>query len=897
MSTFMETAACRGVRPSGIVSSVQRPRSELIARLLKERRVARFIVAPDGYGKSSLVYAYADVVFSFRHTFWINGRSPCFLRDLDASTMALAMRRIDDAPCLVIFEDVPRLDADRTMLFAQLVDTLLDWGNEVIVTCAPSGDAYGGHHQDRLLITARDMLLNDDEMHIALRGEQISEEAIAAEPAAERVACLKWKRGGERDLLLGIRREELPSDVMLAAVTLLVLQRGEVDDLRAFVSFGARRLAEVILLLEEGYPFLGIAASEGTFETVHVDAAVLGETLGHPSEALVRASAFKDRDTLIARFSDALVSRGEHERAMGVVMAFATKGGCGAWLVQRGWRFIADGAALPVRNVHAVVARSSFRNRSACNAIVAWAALILEDRVGAASFAKRVVSHHAATCPDKALAGLALLKGPSPSHVDKGCETLRALLSSPEAASDEAAEDGAGAWIDWRQAAGIALAFQEGPSEGLAAWCASHEAAESLTAEAARPLRNALLLGAGWLFEALLDGSARIRSPRESAEDDEAPAPSGMVPLADAMRAARFASSSLELAVGEGGDAGWCELFAVSQLERVVKVTPALATQVQSAAAMSALRRVEMRVLSQREEYRRTCAHHDRKMEEYLETHPDAFRNEARMPRATNSKARSVAPSMYVSLFGSLEVRVGDEPVDSKHLKRQKTKALLAILVLAHGREVARDKLARMLWPESGIESARKNLYGAWAQLARALSVDGSCPYLVRDQQGCRINRRLVSSDVAEFESLCRTLLFGRSEELEWERVLARIGESYADDILPTETDVEAISAVRDKYRLQLTDALIAASSKLARTGETQGALWFAREAMHRDETREDVYAALMEAQIAAGQRAAAIDTFMACRRYLSEQLGIDPSPHIVSLYRSIIETEVALTR
>ena len=59
--------------------------------------------------------------------------------------------------------------------------------------------------------------------------------------------------------------------------------------------------------------------------------------------------------------------------------------------------------------------------------------------------------------------------------------------------------------------------------------------------------------------------------------------------------------------------------------------------------------------------------------------------------------------------------------------------------------------------------------------------------------------------------------------------------------------------------------------------------------------TIEDACAALMEAQLGAGQRAAAIDTYLSCRRYLVEELGIDPSPSIVALYRSAVEAEEAL--
>ena len=72
-------------------------------------------------------------------------------------------------------------------------------------------------------------------------------------------------------------------------------------------------------------------------------------------------------------------------------------------------------------------------------------------------------------------------------------------------------------------------------------------------------------------------------------------------------------------------------------------------------------------------------------------------------------------------------------------------------------------------------------------------------------------------------------------------------------------------------------------------------ALWFAREAAGRDRSREDACAALMEAQLGVGQRAAAIDTYLSCRRYLVEELGIDPSPSIVALYRSAVEAEEAL--
>ena len=100
---------------------------------------------------------------------------------------------------------------------------------------------------------------------------------------------------------------------------------------------------------------------------------------------------------------------------------------------------------------------------------------------------------------------------------------------------------------------------------------------------------------------------------------------------------------------------------------------------------------------------------------------------------------------------------------------------------------------------------------------------------------------------------------------------------------------------IRERCRSRLVDGLIAASLRLARSEEHTGSLWFAREALRRDSRREDVHIALMEAQIAADQRGPALETYFQCRRFLAEDLGIDPSPKLVGLYRSIIEYEEAL--
>lgn len=890
MSTFIESAACRGRRPQGLVARVHHQRSELVARLLKERRVARFLVAPDGFGKTSLAYAYADVVFSFAHVFWLSCRSPCFLRDLDAGRIGADVLRLDESASLVVFEDLPRLDAERAASFSGLLDALLERGVEVIVSCAPSCDVYGGLQQGRLVLAGADLLLTPAEWRVSLRGEDAdADDSVPS--AAERVACLRWKESGEADLLAGLRREELPSDLLLAMFALLALGEGDLDDLGAFLSVGRQRTEEVVGLLARDYPFLGVERRDGSFSAARVSIGSLAEAVGPLFDLLAQASAFETRDALAGRFADALVVRGEHARAMELALAFATKQGASSWAASRGWRYLADGHPLPLRQACDALARSAFKKDPSYNALAAWAAYELADAAGAASFARRAAFGQATPCAEAVLSCVLLVRGGSQERDARVLQTLELQVVRLAESAGAAGESTAGEWLDALALGRLALAFHEGAALGLEAWLELAEGLEAAS-EGSAAREAALLMAASWLFEDLASGGARVRASR--AETGGEGSDPDAVGRDDLLRVARFTASCADRK-GAAARTDWCEHLAFSALENFSKAMPELPLVLPGAPALARLRRFELSLLAQREDYRKSCARRDRQMSEFYETHPNVFRDDARTAPATSAPARVMAPMLHVSLFGSMELRLGDEVVDPKLVRQQKVKVLLAVLVLARGREVTRDRLAQMLWPQSAPASARKNLYSAWSKLSRALTVEGSCPYLIRDQLGCRVNARLVTSDVAEFESICRTLLFGKSEELEWEKLYASVEESFADELMPAEVENETIVALRDKYHVQLLDALLVAARRLMRAGEAQGALWFAREALRRDRTREDAYATLMEAQIAAGQRGAAIDTFFACRRYLADELGIDPSPRIVGLYRSVIEVEESL--
>ena len=267
MSTFIESAACKGRRPERVAVSHLVARPELISRLLRERHVPRFLVAPDGFGKTQIAFQYADTVFSFLHVFWINGKSPCFLRDLDNGRIIYEMHKIENGTFLVVFEDIPRLDDERAENFSCLIDELLEKGNEVIVTCVPSRDAFGQRHRDRLKLDSSDFLLNEVERKLST---PISSSAIQSKNPvlASQVACLHWGGDSGVKLLNALVLEELPSEVFLVIFIMLVLREGDMNDVAAFVSMQID--TTFISRLVQGYPYLGITERDGTFYTIDV---------------------------------------------------------------------------------------------------------------------------------------------------------------------------------------------------------------------------------------------------------------------------------------------------------------------------------------------------------------------------------------------------------------------------------------------------------------------------------------------------------------------------------------------------------------------------------------------------------------------------------------------------
>ena len=811
--------------------------------MLRERNVARFVVAPAGFGKTSLVHEYAETVFAFKQVFWFDATSPCFLRDVDAGVLVESMRAQEVEPFLVVFEDVPPLDNARAELFCGVLDDLLELGCEVIVTCTPTCDAYRDQ-LDRMLISANDLLLSNEELDYLRTPSEREQTPSSHIPRAQRIPGIVWKGDADGSFLACALREELPLDVCAALLVLTCLGEGSLADARNVVRIDS----DVIELLASSYPYVGVNASHGTFETADFTVGEVAEAFRGRLEEIELYAQGQGAQALARRIANALLELGRCERACDVAHLLVCASERAEWLGACAPRLEQAGCLLRARSVYDSVA-PDLLDVSAHVAQAVRCALLGEN-VSACVAARRAIAC-GPLFDQRALVQLVQCACSVGEAAEQAHARVRDICDVGQASSH--AE-----YLRCIAAALDALDDEQGIENALASW---------LGAYASEQLNPVLLYAAVRLFARIEQTGAQACAWEDMAsaiarEASRVYAQTDTLPLALALAAASF--------------------------QRCVE-SGALAMPPLDAACALAASRAERMLLEQRMQCENDRARKLRSRRAYQQTHPNSFRRDC----AEQQHPSMDAPRLTVNLFGGFEVRLGDAPVDPALLSRQKVRMLLALLVVNRGRDMSRERVMKLLWPDSTFEAARSSFYATCSRLRTALSApDGTCPYLIRTQRTMRINIDMLVSDVLELEDVCRAMLFNRPGRGGWGHLFARVEDAFSGDLLPGDDGCEVLDALRRDCRTRLVDALITASGKLVESGDIREGLWFARAALVRDQAREDAYVAVMRAQIASLQRSAALETYFSCRRYLANDLGIDPSAETMRLYRSIIEVE-----
>ena len=259
---------------------------------------------------------------------------------------------------------------------------------------------------------------------------------------------------------------------------------------------------------------------------------------------------------------------------------------------------------------------------------------------------------------------------------------------------------------------------------------------------------------------------------------------------------------------------------------------------------------------------------------------------------------REGRPLCRVKMFGGFEVSVGPRSISEKDWKKRKARALFAILASRNGHAITRDQLCDRLWSDMDDQRAKNNLYVAWSVMKSALvgpeAKGADCPYIEAVGGLCRTVDDVVRTDVDEFDRLVAEAKVAQTSGNRSGAIMAyeRLADLYRGEVLPGDLYDDSFQAMRDRYRHEFCDAMLRGSDLALTVDDPGTALQFARRGLGSDPFREDLYQAALRAQISAGQRSAAIETYFECRSKLIDELGLDPSSETRALYDQVLALE-----
>src|SRR5580693_4585035 len=214
--------------------------------------------------------------------------------------------------------------------------------------------------------------------------------------------------------------------------------------------------------------------------------------------------------------------------------------------------------------------------------------------------------------------------------------------------------------------------------------------------------------------------------------------------------------------------------------------------------------------------------------------------------------------------------------------------ALVAFLVAHAGSPQSRQRIAGMLWPDSGDAQALTNLRRELHHLRQVL---GDEPSLVvtsrdlcwRDTETCEVDLRIF--DIERKAALAAAT--ADDDEGVLAHAAAAVGR-YKGDLLPGVYDDWLLEA-RSELERQCADLCDLLCATRARTADLTGAVEAVRRRIQLQPLEEIGYRTLMLLQADLGDRAGAVSTYHHCASVLERELGVIPDPATRQVFQRLM--------
>jgi len=236
---------------------------------------------------------------------------------------------------------------------------------------------------------------------------------------------------------------------------------------------------------------------------------------------------------------------------------------------------------------------------------------------------------------------------------------------------------------------------------------------------------------------------------------------------------------------------------------------------------------------------------------------------------------------LRLDLFGGFELSHGDRLLA---VSARKARALLAYLAMHQGRPQRRDKVASLLWGESGVTQARTSLRQALTGIRRALP-DACSDAIVADTEAVSLAAGSIDVDVPSFL---------RAAVGEDPAALEQAIDLYRGDLLEgLHFDAPEFEAWLTAERHRLRELALRAMTTLAEHDLSSGDYDRGTRTLTRlltlDPLRESAHRALMRLFMRQNRPALALKQYRALRDLLRRELAVAPEPETTQLYQQVL--------
>lgn len=241
---------------------------------------------------------------------------------------------------------------------------------------------------------------------------------------------------------------------------------------------------------------------------------------------------------------------------------------------------------------------------------------------------------------------------------------------------------------------------------------------------------------------------------------------------------------------------------------------------------------------------------------------------------------------MRFYLTGRLTIE-GDGELDQAELPGRQGRLALVYLVLERHRPVPSHELVTAIWGDDPPRSVDTSLRALLSKLRGVLEDAGLDDAAIESDAGCyqaRLPGAWVDVEVAHNE-VDRAEGAFRSGDLDAALPHATVAAGIAKRPLLPGEDAPWVAATQGKLRSVHVRALSMLTRIYRERGDHALAVSVARDLVGLEPFREASHRALMQAHLAAGDRAEAVRAYERCRALLADELGVDPDPETEAVY------------